>query len=104
MAVILATDETFHEAIAQGVSLVDFYSTHCGPCRVLLPKLMEIETELPFINLVKVNIDDCPQVANEFRISGVPDIYLAKDGQMTEYQAAYDPDSIKDALGALLYD
>ncbi len=104
MAVILATDESFHQDIAQGVSLVDFYSTHCGPCRVLLPKLMEIETELPFINLVKVNTDDCPQIAEEFRILAVPTIYLAKDGQMTEYQHAFDPDGIKEALGALLYE
>lgn len=104
MAVLQATDENFDELKKDGIAIVDFYSTHCGPCRVLLPVLLQIENEMPFINLIKVNTDECPKVASEYKISAVPTVYLVKDGKMTEYQHSYDPDIIKQALGELLYE
>ena len=103
MAVYQATDETFDGMIAQGVSIVDFFSTHCGPCRVLLPVLMGIEAELPFINLVKVNTDLCPKLAERFLIRSLPTVYLCRDGEMKEYFGSRDADSLKEALGELLY-
>jgi len=104
MAVHIASDETFDELIAEGVSIVDFFSTHCGPCRALLPTLMEIEAELPFINLVKINTDDCPQLADRFMISTLPTIYLAKDGVMTEYKGLLEFEPLSEAVAALLYE
>lgn len=103
MAVLQATDDNFQELKKEGISIIDFYSTHCGPCRVLLPVLMKIETELPFINLIKVNTDECPRLAAEYKISMVPTVYLCKDGEMAEYQKSYDEEVIKQHIGALLY-
>ena len=104
MAVIEAKDETFMESVKEGVSLIDFYSTHCGPCRALLPTLLEIEGELPFINLVKVNTDYCTDTADRYRVDALPTLMLAKDGVITPYEGERDGDSIREALGALLYD
>lgn len=103
MAVIEATDESFDELKKDGVAIVDFYSTHCGPCRVLLPVLLGIENQLPFINLIKVNTDNCPKLADRFRISSLPTVYLSRDGEMTEYHGGRDEDSIKEKLGEILY-
>lgn len=99
-----ANDDNFHGLISEGVAIVDFYSTHCGPCRVLLPQLMQLENELPFIHLIKLNIDFCPKTAEEFRVSAVPTLYFCKDGQMHEYNGEYEIDPIRSALGQLLYE
>lgn len=104
MAVFEATDESFDELVKEGVSIVDFYSTHCGPCRVLLPVLLSIENQLPFINLIKINTDSCPKLAGRFRISAVPTVYFSKEGEMTEYHGGQDEDSIKEKLSKILYE
>lgn len=59
MSFSIATDDNFKELISEGVCIVDFCGTHCGPCRSLYPHLLEIETKVPFIHLVKTNIDIC---------------------------------------------
>lgn len=104
MAVFNAQDETFDTLIAQGVGIVDFYSTHCGPCRLLLPKLLQIEAQMPFIRLIKVNTDHCPQLTERFQIAGVPAVYLFKDGTMQEYQQIMDQEPIQRTLAKLLYE
>lgn len=103
MAVLQATDENFQELKREGISIIDFYSTHCGPCRLLLPVLLKIETELPFINLIKVNTDECPRLAAEYKISNLPTVYFSKDGEMQEYQQGYDEEAMKQKIGTLLY-
>lgn len=103
MAILQATDENFQDLKRDGIAIIDFYSTHCGPCRVLLPVLLKIENDLPFVNLIKVNTDECPKLAAEYKIFAVPTIYLSKDGEMKEYQRGYEEDAIKQEIGALLY-
>ena len=104
MAVVTAQDDTFDSLIAEGIGIVDFFSTHCGPCRVLLPKLLQIEAQMPFIQLVKVNTDHCPQLTERFHIAGVPAVYLFKDGVMREHHGFMDIDAIQKDLAMLLYE
>lgn len=84
MSFSIATDDNFKELISEGVCIVDFCGTHCGPCRSLYPHLLEIETKVPFIHLVKTNIDICKKTAAEYMIETVPSIFLSKDGELTE--------------------
>lgn len=104
MAVYVAQDDTFDCLTAGGVGIIDFYSTHCGPCRVLLPKLMQIEAQMPFIQLVKVNTDHCPQLTERYHIAGVPAVYLFKDGVFQEYHGIMDAEPIQKELAKLLYE
>lgn len=104
MAVILATDENFDALIAEGVAIVDFFSTHCGPCRALLPTLMEIEAAMPFINLIKVNTDHCPGLAKRFRIFSLPTLYLSREGEMQEYRGLLEREPLMEAVGKRLYE
>ena len=48
--VLQATDSNFNELKSEGVGIIDFYSTHCGPCKVLLPVLLKIESEMQASN------------------------------------------------------
>jgi thiol-disulfide isomerase/thioredoxin len=98
-----ARDDNFDELKAGGVALIDFYSTHCGPCRALLPTLLKLEGEMPFITLIKVNTDNCPELAERYQILSLPTLYLSRDGEM-EPLHAWDEDEMRAAIGKLLYE
>lgn len=104
MAVLEALDHTFDEMISEGVSIIDFYSTHCGPCRALLPTLLEVEASMPFTNLIKINTDHCPKLAERFMIRSLPTIYLCKDGKMNEYHGELELEVLQEKLAELYYE
>lgn len=101
--IVEARDDNFDVLKAEGVAIVDFYSTHCGPCRALLPTLLKLEGEMPFISLIKVNTDNCPELAERYQILGLPTLYLSRDGQMQEIHT-HDEDELREAIGKLLYE
>jgi len=63
--------------------LVDFYADWCGPCRALGPLLEEVAGETPTAKIVKVNVDDSPEVAARYRISAIPCLKVFKQGKVT---------------------
>lgn len=99
-----ATEENYQELVNDGVVLVDFYGVNCQPCQMLARILEELEDEIPFVNIVKVNTDECPNLSKKFNIYGIPDVYFYKDGQVVFHQAGLiDGDEIKEKLSQLLY-
>ena len=66
--------------------LVDFYADWCQPCRMLAPMLEELARETPNARIVKVNVDDSPSLAAQYRISSIPNLKLFKDGQVVAEQ------------------
>ena len=81
MAKIVSTEE-FREEIKNGVTLVDFFATWCGPCKMLAPVLEELATEMEGkAKIIKVDIDESAELADEFRISSVPTMMIFKDGK-----------------------
>ncbi|WP_421658312.1 tetratricopeptide repeat protein [Leptothermofonsia sp. ETS-13] len=63
--------------------LVDFFATWCGPCQMLKPMLEKLVQEYDFV-LAKVDIDQNPELANNYRVEGVPDVRVVVDGQVSE--------------------
>ncbi|ACK64651.1 Thioredoxin domain protein [Rippkaea orientalis PCC 8801] len=61
--------------------IIDFYATWCGPCKLLKPILENLQKEYDFI-LAKIDIDQQPQLAQQFKVEGVPDVKIAINGQM----------------------
>lgn len=80
MAIIHANDSNFDEKIKNGTVLVDFYADWCGPCRMLSPILEGLSDD---INIVKLNVDTAPIVAQKFGIMSIPTIIVFKDGKET---------------------
>ena len=81
---ITLTDESFEtEAIQSDIPiLVDFWAPWCGPCRFVGPILTQIAEEHPNdIKIGKLNVDDNPNTAQKFGITGIPTMILFKDGQ-----------------------
>jgi thioredoxin 1 len=100
-AVIHASEKTFHnEVLSSKVPvLVDFYADWCGPCRALGPVLEELAQVTPNAKIVKVNVDDSPQLAAKYGVSSIPNLLVFKDGQIVDQQVGL---ASKKQLKALL--
>lgn len=83
MAVIELTKENFStEALeAKGKVLIDFWATWCGPCRMLSPVVDEIAEEgHEGLKVCKVNIDEQPELAQQYQVMSIPTLLVLKDG------------------------
>lgn len=71
--------------IKNGVSVVDFTATWCGPCKVLGPIVDKLATEFKGkVKVGKCDIDQNPEVAAEYGIMGVPTLIFFKNGEMVD--------------------
>jgi thioredoxin 1 len=62
--------------------VVDFYAQWCGPCRMITPVLDDLsEVHKGKVKIVKVDIDDAPEVAERYAVDKVPTIVIFKAGQ-----------------------
>lgn len=65
--------------------LVDFWAEWCGPCKMIAPVLEEIAVEkVDSVKIVKVNIEEHPDLAQQFGISAIPTLHFFKDGKVTD--------------------
>ena len=77
------TAQSFPEEVEQAdlPVLIDFYADWCMPCKLIAPVLEEIEKESPGIKVCKVNVDQEPELAQQFRIMSIPTLMFLKEGQ-----------------------
>lgn len=95
-----ANKDNFKNEISTGTVLVDFWAPWCGPCQMMTEVLEEMEAKMPNVKIVKVNVDDDPQLAIEFGISSIPAFLLFVDGKLTAQTLGYMPlEQLKNRLG-----
>ena len=84
MAVITITKENFQSEVVQSDKpvLLDFWATWCGPCRMVSPIVDQIADERSDIKVGKINVDEQPELAQQFRIISIPTLVVMKDGQI----------------------
>jgi thioredoxin 1 len=78
----LLNDTNFKESVSKGVTLVDFYATWCGPCRMIAPIVEQLAEKVHGkAQIAKLDIDQAQQVTANLQITSVPTLIVFKDGQ-----------------------
>jgi len=88
---IKVTNDSFKQEAAKGVALVDFYADWCGPCKMIGPVLEEISNERDDFNILKVNVDECREIAMEYGVRNIPTLIVLKDGKEVDRHIGFVP-------------
>ena len=101
MSVINITRNNFQNEIINSDKpvLVDFWAPWCGPCRMVGPILEEIAGERSDIKIGKINVDEQPELASQFRVMSIPTLIVIKDGKIVNQSMGAKP---KNAILAML--
>ena len=100
MSEITITKENFESEVLRSEKpvLVDFWATWCGPCRMIAPVLSEIARERSDVKVGKINVDEQPDLANEFRIASIPTLLLFRGGQVVNQMVGVRPKATIEAM------
>ena len=76
--------EKFNDVInSDQLTLVDFYATWCGPCKMMHPVLEQLKADLgDSIRIIKLDVDKSGDIAEAYRIQSVPTLMLFRRGEM----------------------
>lgn len=87
----LKTEEFVAAVDAAPLAMVDFWASWCGPCRMLSPLVDEVAEENPSIKVGKVNVDEEPELAQQFRVMSIPTLVVIRDGKIVSQAMGVQP-------------
>ena len=82
----------FNNETTQGKVIVDFFATWCGPCKMLAPVLEKVAREHEEINVLKIDVDEVPDVAAKYDIRSIPTLILFEDGKAVDMKLGFMPE------------
>ncbi|MEA5009010.1 thioredoxin [Clostridium tyrobutyricum] len=95
-------DENFSQSVSESGApvVVDFWASWCGPCKMLSPIMDEVSQELgEKAKFFKVNVDENPSTASQFKVSSIPTVIVFKDGNVVDKFVGFKPkDAVKQVL------
>ena len=84
MSAIKITKENFEAEVLKSDKpvLLDFWAAWCGPCKMVSPIIDEIAGEAKHAKVGKINVDEQPELAAQFRVMSIPTLAVLKDGKI----------------------
>lgn len=108
MSVVELTKETFENEVLEAKEpvLIDFWASWCGPCMMQSPIVDEIAEEMAGkVKVCKVNVDEQPSLALDYRVVSIPTLVFMKKGEFQERMIGLqDKQTITDYLDTLIDD
>lgn len=96
----IINESEFVSEINEGVVVVDFFASWCGPCRMMGAVLEEVDKELNGkAKILKVDVDQSQNLARQFGVMSIPTIVVFKDGKQVHKQIGFVP---KERIVALI--
>ena len=100
-----ANSENFESLVQDGCVHLHFYGTTRGPRKPFAPILAELDAEIPFLNIVKLNTTENPGLAEQYGIRAVPTVQFYKDGKLVHsHVGVMQPQQVKDVIARYMYD
>ena len=98
---VVINKENFEEVSKNGVVLIDFWAEWCGPCQQMLPILDQFAEKMgDKMTVAKINVDENPELAGQFRVMSIPTLVVLKDGEMVDQMVGVQTiDKLEEACG-----
>ena len=82
---IKVTDSNFDGITSEGISVIDFFATWCGPCKAMGPIIDQISEDYSgVVKVGKLDVDENPNVSSRLSIRSIPTILIYKNGEVVE--------------------
>lgn len=102
----IVTTDSFEKDVVKSsvVTMVDFWATWCGPCKIIAPVVEELAKEYgEKVNFTKVNTDENPDLASKYKIRGIPTLMFFKNGEILDQVVGAVPKAqLKSKIDSLL--
>ena len=88
MAAININSNNFHNEVMNSEKrvLLDFWAPWCAPCRMVVPLVDEIAKERTDIKVGKINVDESPELAKQFRVFSIPTLIVMENGRIVRQE------------------
>ena len=93
MSVLTITKDNFKKEVLESNEpvLLDFWASWCGPCRMISPVIEEIASEVKNAKVGKINVDEQPELAQEFNVMSIPTLMVIKNGKVEKTAVGFKP-------------
>lgn len=91
----IINESKFTNEISEGIVVVDFFATWCGPCKMLSPIIDSLAEEMKgSVKFIKVDADESVNILQDQGVAGLPTIAIFKDGQKQDMIVGFSPKEI----------